>query len=117
MSENIISQISHTISNDIDLSQCQEEALCEIELSIKKINTLIENEKVREKLVTNELKIENYANINTLEEYLISIEKNIRKLTLFLEILHNKKKLFLFDAKNYFNSIQEKTFEEHTSLS
>ena len=116
MSENIISQISQAISDDIDLSKCQNEALCEIELSIKKINTLIENEKVRQKLVISELKIDNCENKNTLLEYLISIEKNIKKLTLFLEILKNKKKIFLFDAKNYFNSLQEKNFEEHTSL-
>ena len=104
------------ICSDIDLSKCQKEALCEVELSIKKINTLIENEEVRQKLVISKLKINNYANKNTLIEYLLSIEKNIKKLTFYLEILKNKKKLFLFDTKNYFNSMKDKNFEEHASL-
>ncbi len=116
MSEFTILQVSKTISSEIDLSKCQKETLYEIELSIKKINNLLENEKTREKIVKDELNTINNFNENNLLEYLALIEKNIKKLSLFLEILENKKNLFLFDAKNYFKSIEDINLHKLTSL-
>ncbi|MGB6327534.1 MAG: hypothetical protein WBF48_01295 [Halarcobacter sp.] len=115
MSENIISQIGKTISTNIDLKLCQKEALQNIALSMNEINILLNNEKVREKLVKNELKLTKNSKNNDLLNYSLSIEKNIKKLTLFLEILKNKERVLVFDTKRYFESLKEIDLSEPIS--
>lgn len=112
MSENAISQIGKTISSNIDLNSCQKEALNNITLSINEINILLNNEKIREKLVKNELKL---TKNDDLLNYSLSIERNIKKLTLFLEILKNKERVLVFDAKRYFESLKEIDLSEPIS--
>ena len=116
MSENTISLISKIISNDIDISKSQKESLSELEHSISKISKILENEKIRERLVTNELKLDDISNKKELLEYLVLIEKNIKKLTLFLEILDNKKRVLIFDAKSYFKSLKELNLQQSIPL-
>ena len=115
MSENTISQISKTISTNINFRSCQKEALHNITLSMNEINILLNNEKVREKLVKNELKTSKNLRNNDLLNYSLSIEKNIKKLTLFLEILKNKERVLAFDAKRYFESLKEIDLSEPIS--
>lgn len=111
MLQNIIPRITKAISNDFNLLD-KENELIEIEFSINELKIIIDNEKIRENQIKHELKSNKNSNNNALLEYLKSIEKNIKTLSSFLEILYKKKNLLNFDIKSCFDSIEEKIFEE-----
>jgi len=99
MNNSIIKKVTKALSIDIDLSISKEENIKELDFAIKELKKILKAEKTRKDITKKELLNKNNYYNDDLPRYLISIEKNIKVLDLYIEVLNNKKLMVLVENK------------------